>query len=197
MFLSEPPQNDARSALYARDLANDGYVANFTRAWAWRPDVFDAFVKLRLLLIEHCTLSARERAIMVCATAANLGDSYCALAYGATLAVESDLMTAAAVLRKEQSADMSARDRAMAKWAERLVHDPNVVTPDDVEELRSAGLSEAEIFDATAFIALRIAFSTVNDALGAQPDRELAAAAPEAVREAVTYGRCVDEPASR
>jgi len=58
-----------------------------------------------------------------------------------------------------------------------------------VDALRAAGLSDRDIFEVTAFVALRLAFSTVNDALGAQPDPELVAAAPPEVREAVTYGR--------
>jgi hypothetical protein len=44
--------------------------------------------------------------------------------------------------------------------------------------------------------AFRVAFSTVNDALGARPDRALADAAPPEVREAVSYGRAVDERGS-
>ena len=39
------------------------------------------------------------------------------------------------------------------------------------------------------FVALRMAFSTVNDALGAEPDPELAATAPAVVRGAVTFDR--------
>ena len=42
------------------------------------------------------------------------------------------------------------------------------VTADDVEALRSAGIADQEIFHATAFVALRLAFSTVNDPLGAR-----------------------------
>ena len=37
-----------------------------------------------------------------------------------------------------------------------------------------------------------LAFSTVNDALAAQPDAELLRAAPPEVRSAVTYGRPAD-----
>jgi hypothetical protein len=46
-----------------------------------------------------------------------------------------------------------------------------------------------EIFEATVFIAYRLAFATVNDALGAVPDQELIARVPPRVREAVTFGR--------
>lgn len=90
MFLRAPPPNEANLALYSRDAAEDGYVANFSRLWAWRPDVFDAFFGLRRLLTEQAALSLRERSILVCATAANLRDSYCALAWGNTLASEAD-----------------------------------------------------------------------------------------------------------
>jgi hypothetical protein len=46
-----------------------------------------------------------------------------------------------------------------------------------------------QIFAITAFVALRLAFATVNDALGARPDAQLVAAVPAEVAVAVTYGR--------
>jgi uncharacterized peroxidase-related enzyme len=184
-----PAPNEANSALYSRDVTDDGYVANFTRLWAWRPDVFDGFLSLRKLLTEKAALSLRERSILVCATAANLGDSYCALAWGTTLASESDRMTAAAVLQRKEAADLTAREKALVTWAGQVVREPNAVTVEDVDRLRALGLTDAEIFDVTVFIAFRLAFSTVNDALGARPDCQLAAAAPAAVRDAVVYGR--------
>jgi hypothetical protein len=59
----------------------------------------------------------------------------------------------------------------------------------DVEELRRVGYDDEQVFSITLFIALRLAFSTVNDALGAPPDAELVGRAPAAVRAAVTFGR--------
>ncbi len=191
MFLGEPHPNDANSALYSRDIADDGYVSNFTRLWAWRPDVFDGFISLRKRLTEQAALSLRERSILVCATAAKLGDSYCALAWGTTLASECSPTAAAAVLQCNETPELTARDKALAAWAGKVVHEPNEITAEDVNRLRAAGLSEQEIFDATVFVAFRLAFSTVNDALGAQPDRQLATSAPIQVRDAVIYGRSV------
>jgi hypothetical protein len=57
------------------------------------------------------------------------------------------------------------------------------------EELRDAGFSEADIFTMTAYVALCVALSTVNDALGASPDAEYRTLAPAPVRDAVTFGR--------
>jgi len=45
----------------------------------------------------------------------------------------------------------------------------------------------------TVYVALRVALSTVNDALGARPDAEYQTLAPAAVRDAVTFGRPIDE----
>ena len=197
MFLRTPHPNEANSALYSRDVADDGYVANVTRLWAWRPDVFDGFLSLRSLLTQQAALSLRERAILACATAANLGDSYCALAWGAKLASETDPTTAAQVVQRKEAAELTARERALAIWAGKVVLEPNAITSTDVDLLRAAGLTDQEVFDVTVFVAFRLAFSTVNDALGARPDWELAAAAPAAVRDAVSYGRTVSERATK
>jgi alkylhydroperoxidase family enzyme len=77
----------------------------------------------------------------------------------------------------------------MAAWARKIVKDPNSTTPTDVQALRDAGLNDEQIFAITTFVALRVAFSTVNDALGAHPDAQLVADLPKEVVDAVTYGR--------
>ncbi len=66
-------------------------------------------------------------------------------------------------------------------------------TPADIQALRDAGFGDGRIFAITAFVALRLAFSTINDSLGAQPDAALAQSRPREVREAVTYGRAVSQ----
>jgi alkylhydroperoxidase family enzyme len=131
--------------------------------------------------------------VIVCASVATLGDSYCSLAWGKRLADAADAETAAAVLRASGEGKLDAREKALADWARKVVRSPNATTAEDVVRLRAAGLGEREIFEATALVAFRVAFSTVNDALGARPDRQLAEAAPAAVREAVSFGRAVDE----
>ena len=148
---------------------------------------------MRKTLTCASSLKPREWAVLVCTTAATLGDSYCALAWGKRLADQSDAATAAAVLASSDAAALDAREKVLADWARKVVRSPNATSAADVERLRAAGFTDLEIFEATAFIAFRVAFSTVNDALGARPDLPLAQAAPPAVRAAVSYGRPVDE----
>lgn len=193
MFLKTPPADTATAALYKSDMEEDGYVMNLTRLWAWRPDVAGAFVDLRKMLMGSSSLSARERAVIVCGTVSTLGDSYCALAWGKRLAEAGSAAMAASVLQSGDPPELSARESALLSWSREVVRSPNATKEADVERLRSAGLSEREIFEATALIAFRVAFSTVNDALGANPDWRLAQAAPEEVRAAVSYGRAVAE----
>jgi len=189
MFLHTPHTSPATERVYQSDLDDNGFVMNLSRLWARRPEVYDAFGELRTLLTSRSSLSQRELGVLVCATAASLGDSYCALAWGKRLADAADPASAAAVLQAADGGDLTARDRALAAWARKVVGDPNATTSADVDKLRAAGLSEQEVFEATTFIAFRLAFSTVNDALGVRPDWQLAAAAPAQVRDAVTFGR--------
>jgi uncharacterized peroxidase-related enzyme len=189
MFLPQPPETEATVRLQQADMADRGHVMNLTRLWAWRPDVFEGFAALRATLMKGSTLTQRDWGVLVCATAAGLGDSYCALAWGRTLAGAADTATAVSVLQDSQDGELTERDQALSRWARQVVKDPNSSSARDVGLLRAAGLSDREIFEATTFIAFRLAFSSVNDALGVQPDWEVAAAAPAEVRAAVDFGR--------
>ena len=189
MFVAAPADSPETAKVYQSSADAQGFVMNLTRAWAWRPEVFDGFAALRNQLTGQSTLSKRELAVLVCATASELGDSYCSLAWGKTLAKEASGSVAAAVIADGDDEALTARDRALAAWARKVVADPNATTAADVDQLRQAGLSEREIVEATMFIAFRQAFSTVNDALGVSPDRALVEQVPFEVRAAVTFGR--------
>jgi uncharacterized peroxidase-related enzyme len=188
MFLQEPRTPEA-TAFLEKERAASGYVMDLERAWAWRPDVAEAFVAMRKQLTDASTLTPREIAVMVCSTARARRDACCALAWGARLAKLADAALAADVLTRDGAPALDAREKALSRWAERIALDPNATTAADVDALRAAGLTDREILEATVYISLRLAFATVNDALGAQPDAELVAEAPPEVRAAVTYGR--------
>src|SRR6266545_2087542 len=76
-----------------------------------------------------------------------------------------------------------------------VARDPNATTAADVQALRDVGCSDSKIFTITVFVALRLAFSTVNDALGLRPDAALRSTAPGLVRDAVTFGRPIEDEA--
>ncbi len=189
MFIARPEDTAETRRVYEGSAASRGFVMNLTRAWAWRPELLEGMNALGNQLARGSTLSKRELALLVCAMAAELGDSYCSLAWGRTLAQEAGADLAASVIKNVGCEELTARDRALSAWARRLVRDPNSTTASDVQALRHAGLAEREIFEATVFVALRLAFSTVNDALGIAPDRELVDQAPAPVQDAIDFGR--------
>ena len=189
-FLEEPPMSAPVQALFDKDLTDDGYVWNVTRLWAHQPDTVNSLFALMSQAFRPSGLSFRQRGILVVAAASTLGDSYCSLAWGGKLGQASEAAIAAGVLDGSDTG-LTEQEKAMAVWARKVARNPNATTPADVQALRDAGLDDGQIFAITAFVALRLAFSTVNDALGAQPDGPLAQSLPPEVRAAVTFGRPV------
>jgi uncharacterized peroxidase-related enzyme len=189
-FLDEPPVSPQAQALFDEDLADTGYVWNGTRLWAHQPDTLNQLFELMSDAFKPSGLSFRQRGVLVTAAASALGDSYCSLAWGGKLGKAADAAVAAGIL-KGSDAGLTDQEKAMAAWARKVARDPNATTPADIQALRDTGLDDGQIFAITAFVALRLAFSTINDALGAQPDAQLAQSLPQEVREAVTYGRPV------
>jgi uncharacterized peroxidase-related enzyme len=187
-FLEEPHISPQAQALYDEDVKDGGYVWNVTRLWAYQPETVEQLFALMSQAFKPSDLNFRQRGILVTAAASTLGDSYCSLAWGGKLSGETEPSLAAAVLNGSDTG-LTDQEAAMASWARKIVNDPNATTAADVQELRDAGLTDSQIFAVTTFVALRLAFSTINDALGASPDPQLVESLPPEVTQAVTYGR--------
>jgi len=193
-FLDLPVVTPAAQAIFDDDIAEDGYVMNVSRLWAYNAGLVTGLFDLMRQAVSEHALTFRHRSILVAACASTLGDSYCSLAWGSKLAAVSDPETAAGVILGGDES-LNEEERALASWARKVAGDPNATTQEDVGVLHSAGFNDEQIFAITAFVALRLAFSTVNDALGVGPDMALRTTAPEAVVNAVRYGRPpVDHP---
>jgi uncharacterized peroxidase-related enzyme len=191
-FLQEPPTSEEARSLYDEDLADDGYVWNGTRLWAHQPATVNQLFELMSQAFAPSGLDFRQRGILVIAAASTLGDSYCSLAWGGKLSSISGAGVAVDVLNGSDSG-LTDQEKAMAAWARKVIRDPNATTPADIQALRDCGLDDGQIFAITAFVALRLAYSTINDALGAQPDPQLLRSLPPIVRDAVTFGRPASE----
>ena len=94
MFIAPPEASDESNRIYKSSAASQGFVMNLARAWAWRPDVFEGFAALRGQLTSKSSLTKRDQAVIVCATASQLGDAYCSLAWGRTLSDEAGAASA-------------------------------------------------------------------------------------------------------
>jgi alkylhydroperoxidase family enzyme len=187
-FLGAAPSDEQAQHMFDGDLTGQGYVANQTRLWAYAPGALAALSHAMAVAVDMADLEMAERSLLVTATASAMGDSYCTLAWGSKLAKHVGADSAAAMARGDDTL-LDEESRAIAGWARQVVRDPNGIDAARVEGLRALGLDDRQVFAVTLFVALRIAFSTVNDALGAVPDQQLVAAAPAALVDAVDFGR--------
>ncbi len=192
-FVGEAATDEHVERMYATDLRAQGYVANQTKVWAHSPESIAALSYALSMATDEAGLDVRQRALLVTTTAAAMGDAYCSLAFGYKLANAAGEDVAARALTGDDRG-LGTVDRALVRWARKVVDDPNGTTSADVDELRAAGYDDAQVVAITIFIALRQAFSTVNDALGAEPDGELLERVPAEVRRLVTYGRIAMVP---
>jgi alkylhydroperoxidase family enzyme len=187
-FLAEPATTPEIQASYASDVTDHGYVMNLSHVWAQAPATHDTLFGLLADAVELGGLTFRQRGILIAAMASTMGDSYCSLAWGNRLAKAAGSEVAGAVIRHDDE-PLDDADRALAVWARTITRDPNATSGADLEPLRAAGFDDRQIFGITLFVPLRRAFSTVNAALGSQPDRQLRDNAPEEVSDGVSYGR--------
>lgn len=191
-FLDVPELTEGGQRLFDQDISEYGFVLNATRMWARQPDTYFGLFEVMQRNIDEHGLDLRQRAILIVSCTSTLGDAYCSLGWGWKLAAIADADTAAGLLRGGD-AGLSPAERAMACWARKITADPSSTTASDVQQLRDAGYSDDQIFGMTVFVALRIAFATINDALGPRPDAVLRTLCPASVVEAVTYGRPIDD----
>jgi hypothetical protein len=89
------------------------------------------------------------------------------------------------------NAPLDAKDRAIMRFAAKVVRDATSVTGQDVEALRAHHLSDAEIFDIVAAAAARCFFSKTLDGLGVEPDGAYHELEPK-LKQALVVGRAID-----
>jgi alkylhydroperoxidase family enzyme len=162
---------------------------NFEVAFAERPDVYAAWVRLNGAI--KASMDLRRYELATLAAARRLRSSYCCLAHGSVLAQKFGEPVREIAL-DHRAAGLDEVDVAVMDLAERVVEDATSIGDDDLRPLRSLGLSEAEIMDVVLAASARCFFSKTLDALGVLPDASYAALDP-GVREALVVGRPIAE----
>ena len=188
--ITEEEATGEAAELFQRDLDGDGYVHNYTRAFARRPDVYRAWDVLAGAIAGEGEEALRRYELATLGAARQLRSSYCMLAHGRKVADDlwpADVVAASAV--DPDSADLGERERAIVQFAETVASGGTNVTEADHQSLRDVGLTDAEIFDVVLAAAARCFFSTVLDATGTLPDAVYADAMPAALRDALVVGR--------
>ena len=188
--VGEDEAEGATAEWYAADLAEDGYVANSTKAFGHRPAVYAAWRQLGTSI--GGAMDPRRYELATVAAARVLRSSYCSLAHGKVLAERFLGPERTIALATGAVEALDPPDAEIVRFATLVTREPASVTAQDVERLRALGLSDSEVLDVVLAVAARCFFSTVLEALGFQPDPVFRALDPE-LREALTVGRPIAE----
>ncbi len=182
-------------ALFDADRETLGFVRGYTQVFAHRPAVYAAWAQLNGAVKASMDLRTYELATV--AAARRLRSSYCCLAHGQVM-VRRGMLDAeglrCAVL--DQPTDqLSERDRAVMALADAVAAGAADMTEEHLAPLRAHGMADDEILSVVLAAAARCFFSTVLDAVGAQPDRDFLEL-PEQLRAALVVGRPIagEEP---
>jgi uncharacterized peroxidase-related enzyme len=134
-----------------------GFLPNIFGALAWRPAEAGAFFALHDALVDKDTpgLSKADRELVVVATSAANDCLYCVVAHGAIARIRSrDPHLADQVAIDWRKAPLPPRLHAVLEVAVRLAVDPAAVTAEDQDALRAHGLTEEDVWDVGAIVAL-------------------------------------------
>ena len=167
-----PPEqaNGEVKAHYDGAIAEDGYLQNQELLFGLNPAAKSAW---RGMVQAITARTDRRRYELVTLAAANeLRCRYCVSAHASVL-LESDIFDRAqveAITRDYRTADcLTPAEVAIMAFAQKLTVDANRITPDDVDGLRTHGLTDEEIFDVTW--PRRRAISTARSSMPWAPSR--------------------------
>lgn len=146
--------DDMRQAIL-KVSEKSGFVPNVFLALAHRPAEFRAFFAYHDALMDKDEgLTKAERELIVVATSGLNQCQYCVVAHGAILRIRAkNPLIADQVAVNWRKADISARERAMLTYAEKVALNAQQIDDADHAALRDAGFDQDEIWDIAAIAA--------------------------------------------
>lgn len=193
MFIHTVAEEQATGDLadyYRQQHAAWGFLPDYASAFSTRTDVARVWNLLNTTIRD--SMDRRRFEIATIGAARALRSTYCTVAHAMFLRdVCGDEETVRAIAADPGGGDLTGQDRAVYEFAGKVAADAAAVEQADVDRLRAAGLSDAEIADVVYAAAARAFFTRVLDGLGAQLDRPTADTLPPEVLAPLVVGRPV------
>lgn len=175
------------AAIYERDIERVGYLPNYTRTFSLHPGAYDAWRHLIAAIAKP--MDERRYELATIGAATSLRSSYCSLAHGKILAEKFfDPDDVRSIVESPTASGLDEADALVVEFAAKVAEDATQVTEQDIERLRTAGLSDRDIFDVVLAAAARSFYSKVLDASGTLADSVYQELEP-GLRETLTVGR--------
>jgi len=171
-YLREAPLDEKDCPPLALIKSNYGFIPNFFRAQATRPDLLDAEIQLiNAILINEGALTRKEKEylFLVC-SAANLS-TYCVTAHCEIvrlLGIEGPEPEQIAV--DHTATNLPVVLKALLNFALKLNGQPTKVSRRDIDVLRTYGYSDAQILETVVMVGLAKFANFISFGLGTVPD---------------------------
>lgn len=162
----------AIAAMWEESKARLGYVREFLKLpiEAERLALFQGYVN-RLMRSDDCQLSGQERELVALVVSLENRCEACIITHAGALAAHGMAKrTIDVVLCNWRRADLSDREMALSQFASDLTVHPQKATEAGLDDLRAAGLTEAEILETVQIVAIFNATNRLNAGLGAKVD---------------------------
>ncbi|AHY47690.1 putative peroxidase-related enzyme [Rubrobacter radiotolerans] len=169
---SELPEN--LQGLFRKAREALGFVPNVFRAYSFRPERLSAwFNHYRMLHEPTENLGAAEREMIAVAVSMENGCLYCLVAHGAALREAlGDPILADRITLDYRRAGLDERRRAILDYAVKVTNEPLECTPEDIERLRSLGLTLEEVWDVAEIASMYNFTNRMSLACGKLPNEE-------------------------
>lgn len=169
---SEVPEDV--QALFGKFREKTGFVPNVARNFALMPEHFLRWFRYYDFLMrneEHSQLSRREREMIAVVVSAANRCEYCLASHSAYLReITGDPVLPEVLAANYRRAHLSPRELALCDFAHKMTLDSAAMTLEDVQVLRSLGLSDPAIFEAAQVAAMFNFTNRLANALGWVPN---------------------------
>lgn len=170
---AESAADDALAQWYRSQRDSWGFLPDYAGCFSTRPDVAKAWTTLNLTI--RGGMDRRRFEIATIAAARALHSTYCTVAHASFLRdVCGDGETVRALALVPDGSTLSEPDAAVFTFATKVAQDASTIEQADVDTLRDAGLSDADVADVVFAVSARAFFTKVLDGLGARLDRPTA-----------------------
>jgi uncharacterized peroxidase-related enzyme len=185
-YLHEVPADENQIPAFGAMLASFGFIPNFFKAQAIRPDLIEAEAQLvdAIMLKEGALTRQQKEYIFLVCSAANLS-TYCVAAHCEIirmLGIQGPDPERVAV--DYATADLPMTLKALLAFAAKLNRDMSKIARRDVNALRTYGYTEEQILETVLMVGLAKFANYVAAGLGAEPDFDL----PQVVGEQLGMG---------
>ena len=169
---TELPENLQK--LFGKARERFGFVPNVFRVMSFRPERLSAwFAHYKQLHEPTDNLSAAEREMIAVAVSMANGCLYCLVSHGAALREAlGDPICGDRITLDYKRADLSDKMLAVLDYAVKLTVSPREGSPQDIEHLKSVGLTTEEVWDVIEIAAMYNFTNRMAHATGMMPNPE-------------------------